>query len=290
MTDLPIVISGLPGSGKTTFLAALWHLVSNRADHTALSFVSLRSGDATHLNALAKRWRNAQTQIRTESGGNQVVSMNLISQATGISSRLIFPDLSGESFRDMWEERECSATLAEIFKNGEGMLLFVNSDRIQSPLLTVDVAAQAEQLGVPIPAGQNIPWNPRLAPTQVQLVDLLQLLRLPPLVVGFKKIALIMSAWDKVADEHRSPENFVAERLPLLDQYLRSGGDGWIWRVYGVSAQGGDYEEDNKKVTPEERARIDGLKSLDNPSERIRVVSEHTESHDLTEPIAWLVE
>lgn len=288
MTDRSIVICGLPGSGKTTFLAALWHLVTARVDQTALRFESLRHGDATHLNELATRWRNAKTQIRTELGGEQFVSMNLLDPA-GAAVRLTFPDMSGESFRDMWEDRECPKSVAEILTGGEGMLFFINADRIQFPLLTVDVAAQAENLGAPLAPGQEVPWDPRLAPTQVQLVDLLQLFRIPPIHIGARRVAVILSAWDKVIVEGRSPESFLAEQLPLLDQYLRSGADDWIWEVYGVSAQGGDYEEDNKEMTPDQRAKINGLKALDKASERIRVVSGAAESHDLTEPVAWLM-
>jgi hypothetical protein len=134
-----------------------------------------------------------------------------------------------------------------------------------------------------------VKWNALLAPTQVQLVDLLQLFRAFPIDVGLRRIAIIFSLWDKVAAEGRSPEEFLGEQLPLLDQYLRSGADGWIWQVYGVSAQGGDYETDNEEPTPTQRARIDELKALDKPSMRINVISGTTVSHDLTEPIAWLM-
>jgi hypothetical protein len=59
--------------------------------------------------------------------------------------------------------------------------------------------------------------------------------------------------------------------------------------VYGVSAQGGDYETDNEKPSPTQLERINELKALDEPSLRIKVVSENTVSNDLTEPIAWLM-
>ncbi len=52
----------------------------------------------------------------------------------------------------------------------------------------------------------------------------------------------MLSAWDKVEDEGHDPETFLTQELPLLDQYLRQGTDGWDFRIYGLSAQGGDYE------------------------------------------------
>ena len=111
MTERSMIICGLPGSGKTTFLAALWHLVSSREIETALRFESLRNGDAAHLNALATRWRSARIQDRTAVAANRLVSMNLL-DAGGNPVRLTFPDLSGESYRRMWEERDCDPAVA----------------------------------------------------------------------------------------------------------------------------------------------------------------------------------
>jgi hypothetical protein len=283
-----MIICGLPGSGKTTFLAALWHLVTSREIDTALRFESLRNGDSSHLHALATRWRSAKIQDRTAVAANRFVSMNLLNRDDN-PVRLTFPDLSGESYRRMWEERDCDPAVAEILTTGEGLLLFVHADQIQSPKSVVEVAAQSKKLGIEVTDEQDAPWRPRLAPTQVQIVDLLQLFRSPPLKVGLQRVAIMLSAWDKVVAEKRTPEAFLAEWLPFLDQYLRSSADGWTCRVYGVSAQGGDYEAENKEMTGPQRADLEALRTLDQPSMRIKVISESGESHDLTEPVAWLM-
>lgn len=291
MTDRSVTICGFPESGKTTYLAGLWHLVTARAKQTSLRFESLSNGDFSHLNALSKRWRDGLTQLRTDirwNQSNQLVTMNLL-DGSDAPLRLTFPDLSGESFRMMFEDRDCAPEIADILTRGEGMLFCIHADKIRQPLMVIDVAAQSKALGIDIPGGQKIPWSPNLAPTQVQIVELLQLFCLPPLGLNCRRIAITLSAWDKVSDEGRTPQGFLAERLPLLDQYLRSGADEWTWRVYGVSAQGGDYEEEEAKLTPSQLVKLQELRALDEPSLRIRVVSEGTESHDLTEPIAWLI-
>ena len=92
MIERSITICGFPESGKTTFLAALWHLVTARADETSLRFESLRNGDSTHLNALAARWRNGLTQVRTDIRSKQSVSMNLL-DSSNVSLRLTSPDV-----------------------------------------------------------------------------------------------------------------------------------------------------------------------------------------------------
>jgi hypothetical protein len=288
MKDRSISICGFPESGKTSYLAAMWHLVTAKAEQTALEFESLRNGDASHLNALATRWRNGLKQDRTEIQSNKLVSMNLKNTA-GELMRLTLPDLSGESYRTMFEDRECDPLVAKILDDSQGILLLVHADTIKVPLMVTTVAAQTQALGSTIPDNQEVVWAPRLAPTQIQLVELLQLFRLAPLNVQTSRIAIVLSAWDKVESEGKQPEPFLAERLPLLKQYLEAGADKWQWKVYGVSAQGGDYEKEGEPLLGAKLARLIDLKALEEPSMRIRVVSGSSVSSDLTEPIAWLL-
>ena len=288
MKDRSISICGFPESGKTSYLAALWHLVTAKAEQTALEFDSLRNGDASHLNALATRWRNGLKQDRTEIQSNKLVSMNLKNTA-GELMRLTLPDLSGESYRAMFEDRECDPLVAKILDDSQGILLLVHADTIKAPLMVTTVAAQTQALGSTITDNQEVAWAPRLAPTQIQLVELLQLLRLAPLSVQTSRVAVVLSAWDKVESEGKQPDLFLAERLPLLKQYLEAGADKWQWKVYGVSAQGGDYEKEGEPLSGAKLAKLNGLKALEEPSMRIRVVSGNSVSSDLTEPIAWLL-
>jgi hypothetical protein len=285
MSKRSIVIIGLPASGKTTFLAALWHLITARDVETTLTFDTLRTGSAAHLNEIAARWRNAQVQDRTAVGGHRV-TMNL-KNAAGAPVRVTFPDVAGEAYRRMWEDRDCAPEIAEILKTG-AVLLFIHSDTIRPPKWVVDEIALSKEAGLPMPAGEQVPWHPRLAPTQVQLVDLLQLLRVPPLDTGRRRLAIMLSAWDKASGEGLSPHTYLERKLPLLAQYLRRGSDGWVWRVYGLSAQGGDY--DPVEPGAPQNPQAETLRNLDRPSTRIRLVADSKETHDLTEPLAWLME
>jgi Double-GTPase 1 len=284
MGERSVVIIGLPASGKTTFLAALWHLVTARDIDTRLRFGTLRIGDVTHLNAIAARWREAKVQDRTAVLGTRVVSMNLVNGA-GEALRVTFPDVPGEAYRRMWEERECESQLVDILK-ATGVLLFIHADTIHAPRWVVDEVALSRELGLGVAEGEVIAWHPRLAPTQVQVIDLLQLLRTAPLDIGPRRLAVMLSAWDKARAEGLSPAEYLQSKLPLLAQYLRRAADGWDWRVYGLSAQGGDYDplEQGERVPEAEE-----LRRLDRPSTRIQLVGEGSETHDLTEPLAWLM-
>jgi len=286
MAERSVVIIGLPASGKTTFLAALWHLVTARDVETTLRFGGLRAGDASHLNAIAARWRDAKVQDRTAVSGNRLVSMNLLN-SDGVPVRVTFPDVPGEAYRRMWEDRDCQVEIAEVLQAG-GVLLFIHADTIQTPKWIVDEVALSKRLGLEVPDGEVVPWHPRLSPTQVQIVDLLQLLRTPPLDVGPRRLAVMLSAWDKADGEGLSPAAYLEAKLPLLAQYLGRRADLWTSRVYGLSAQGGDYDpvEEHADRLP----AAEDLRNLDRASMRIRLVGIDSKTHDLTEPLAWLME
>jgi len=281
MEERSILICGLHESGKTTFLAALWHLVTAREISTALQFRSLKDGDHVHLNMIAGVWRDAKQQKRTELTSRQIVTMNL-KDSSGNPVRVTFPDLSGETYRKMWEDRECDLDVVSILKTGKGVLLFINADHIKDARSVVEEVEQTKALGMePSVESEQRQWEPRVASTQVKLVDILQMLNSHPLDIGPRRVAVMLSAWDKIIAEERTPDEFLKERMSLLEQYLSSSPGIDSWRVYGVSAQGGDF-----KATEE----VDALKAKDKASTRIRLFFGNDESHDLTEPLLWLMQ
>lgn len=287
MTRRSIVVIGLPGSGKTTFLAALWHLIFSREIATQLGFGGLMQGDKKHLNEISTRWRNAQMQERTQIAGDRLVSLNFRSPSGDVTT-VTFPDVAGEAYRQMWEVRECERAVAETLTQGN-VLLFIHADNIKSPQWIADNAAVLQMLGLPAERnGEPVDWHPRLAPTQVQLVGLLDLLTESPLDVGPRRLAVMLSAWDRAKGERLSPTEFVRVKLPLLAQYLETNSDQWDARVFGVSAQGGEYDDVQSDALPKQSA--EELRSIDNPSARIELTDGASSVHDLTVPIAWLMQ
>ncbi|WP_294642964.1 hypothetical protein [uncultured Aureimonas sp.] len=280
-----ISVIGLPGSGKTTYLAALWHLVRAGEVPTRLRFGDLRHGNYRHLNDIAARWRQALEQDRTQIAGMRMVAMDLVSE-DGSGVRVTFPDVPGEDYQRMWENREVGFELADALAAG-GVALLVNGDRIEAPRWIHDDAELCRLMGIPYVPGEPVPWRPSFAPTQVQLVELLQSVQRAPLARGPRRLAVMVSAWDKAEGERKDPDAFVRTKLPLLHQYLTAGRDPWTWRAYGVSAQGGDYDSSREGSPP--CAEAEALRDVDLPSERIRLVTGDLESHDLTETIEWLI-
>jgi Double-GTPase 1 len=188
---------------------------------------------------------------------------------------------------------ECDLQLAQIVSSGEGVLLFVHADQVKRPVGVAEAVALAEALGGKHPKPTvSEKWHPKDAPTAVQVVEMLQMLRRNALRSPARRLAIMLSAWNKVEDEGLNPEAFLAREVPLLDQYLLQGDGGWEFRIYGLSAQGGDYEPnlpEGEEIDPDLKAKIDAIRRIEEASARIWLLSPGP-STDLTEPIAWVVE
>ncbi|ESZ12236.1 hypothetical protein X737_27920 [Mesorhizobium sp. L48C026A00] len=295
-----ISIIGLPGSGKTTFLAALWELVNERRLPKVLRFHSIGDNDQSYLRKIVKVWRSAKEQARTRLIGLSAVKMNL-QNGVGNVVQITMPDAPGEDFRSMWEERELGRVLGDSLAAGSIMLL-VNGNKVKGPAWITERATQRRAIKVQKVEVLPRDWEPSFAPTQVQLVDLLQQISHPPVGRACRKIVVMISAWDKAEGEGLTPDAFLVQKLPLLAQYLEAGRDGWTYRAYGVSAQGGEYdrnaenaekneegEEPEKKAKPAKGKDADRLREVDIPANRIRLVFGERESNDLTEPLQWLM-
>ena len=55
MADATVVVLGLPASGKTTYLAALWHSLTSRKVNGRYKLVELLAGNGDYLKTIASR-------------------------------------------------------------------------------------------------------------------------------------------------------------------------------------------------------------------------------------------
>ncbi len=277
MSALYHTIMGLPRSGKTTFLAALWHILDAGETETQLVLDKL-VGDHTHLNAIVAAWRRCEPMPRTSIAAETVVTMHMHEPASDQRVVLSFPDLSGESMERQFAERTAARDFIAGAARAGGLLLFINADRGQDGMTILDVA----EFGDAAPAEEAAlhaaePWSPAVVPEQVQLVDLLQQMMRPPFERRLRKLAIIISAWDVVAAPALTPQAWLAHEMPLLDQFLDTNGASFTVASYGVSAQGGRLDADDREPLARQV-----------PSLRIRCVGPGAAPHDITAPISWL--
>ncbi len=294
MREISVLLSGLVDAGKSTWLAALWQVFETDSFDSALT-LGAYLGDQRYIVELNRRWTRCQPFERTPIKSPGAVEVSL-RDAEGAEARLEIPDLSGELFQEHWASRHWEPDFDRDIQVADGLLLMASTLTegvlMLRDLNTLSVAAGEEDpetgdeggdlADAPkveeTPNDEERKWDPRKSPDQVQLVEHLQFVALRrssrPLPV-----ALMLSAWDQVrtAGIDLSPEEWLAQEMPLLDQYLKANRDLFPSAVYGVSAQGGDLEKDKEK-----------LLSMA-PIERLEVVDGTQSSRDLTVPLAWVV-
>lgn len=281
------VIMGLPASGKTTFLAALWHLVESVETDCRLVMDGYR-GDFTYLNSIADAWRNFQKIPRTSQTGDTEVTIHLHDRETNTRGTALFPDLAGEIFDLQVEERRCRPEFIKQADAEDGILFFINANVKEDGLSIVDyntrLPPEFREPNLPdqggVTASVTMPeWEPKFLPAQVRIVQLLSDLIRAPFTNRPRKLALLISAWDLARDQGHTPDQWLALNMPLVHQFFRANGKSFTSRVYGVSAQGVNLDDD---------AAVDVAADL-MPSRRIQIVGHDDGEHDLTAPLVWLM-
>lgn len=277
-----VVVAGLPKSGKTTFLAALWETVSSRYISTSLQLKSLK-GDYEYLNAIRDAWADCNEVSRTPIAAERVVTMVLEDPQSHRILELHLPDPSGESFKNQWVDRTAPAAYKDFVEVASGVAVFLHPLYVEDGTLIKD--AQAALVGIerPVSAIQGsdeatVPFDLSRVATQVILVELLQFIAQLRPHDNPPRVAVIVSAWDLVpVGERAAPSEWLRKNLPLLEQYLVANREAAPFKVFGVSAQGGDLKD------------AQNLRTFQRPTDRISVTDGQTESKDITWPVRWLI-
>jgi hypothetical protein len=273
-------MAGLPETGKTTFLAALWHVAKSHEVPGSMR-LERREGDQEYLNQIADAWSRCAELERTPGEGEMGVTILLRDPESNGIVRLSIPDMSGELFAAQWESRRCTAAFADLVRQAGGCLLFLHPGKMIETQWITDANATLdawgkEDSGEGGEAGETsagADWEAKLAPTQVQMVELLQFTS--ELTESQLPLAVIVSAWDLV-EEQTTPAEWVEKRMPLLWQYIAANPASYAVSYMGVSAQGGQ--------------RLDAsLLEHETASHRIQVHAPGGKEHDITQPIRWLM-
>jgi hypothetical protein len=290
------LLVGLPGAGKTTFLAALWQVVESEEVPGSL-VVSEVHGIRDHLNKIRETWVKCQPFERTRIPAEKMVSFRLKHPQSGDIVELALPDLSGETFKLQWEKHEWTSDFEKLASESSGVLLFIHPSTIEEPvridptldclaatLDNGDVGAKASDSESSPQKEQSFPsaiveeWTPEKTPAQVKLVEILQFLRFRPFADRILPVAVVVSAWDLIADGNNAT-SWLEKRLPLFAQFLQANREEIPSAVFGISAQGGEL------------SKAAQLQHHINASNRIIVSApDRSTTHDITAPIKWLLE
>ena len=265
-----IVLVGLPKSGKSSFLAALRHLMISREVSTAINLERF-AGNEAHANALSAHWHDVLPFGRTSMLEEGQVAVIGSKRDTGDPVTLDLPDLSGERFRQLAGSRTCVASLQSALLGADGVLLFVNAWKEFEDASKDEVGHTA--------AMAPEPWDPEGMPEQAHLLEILNFLNRYPAPAKRRRVALIVSAWDVVDPDHTCPSSWLEQHRFMLWRFLSNNRALFDTRAYGVSALGGDPEDPETAVK---------LRAFAEPSRRIAIVGHGAGQHDLTAPLLWL--
>jgi GTPase SAR1 family protein len=189
-----VLAVGLPRAGKTTFMAALWHVLQAEDVPGALRLTRL-TGDAKYLNSITTAWREYHEVAGTLQQSEELGILMSLTDGVRSGFDLVFPDLAGETFQQQWTDREWSADFDSLASKTTGLLVFVHPCMVE-PLEIYEARKflqleEEEQKETPEEQADDADsfkqepatekkdaasafWDARDAAGQVQLVDVLQ--------------------------------------------------------------------------------------------------------------------
>jgi hypothetical protein len=276
------VMIGLPDTGKTTFLAAFWHVIKNAESVPGALQLAGIKGDRTYLNKIEQQWMACLPLERTKIAW-QAVTIQVREPVSGEAVELSIPDISGELYEVFqWGKRECPRSYAALAATAAGAIFFVHphATKETDPITEVDRALagltdDCHAASRETSQTKAEPWDPKRVPTQIKLVELLQFFLSH--TSAPVRLAVVVSAWDCVTERGMTPDRWLETRIPLVHQFLAANDDRFTHCVYGVSAQGGPLE------------KAEQLREESKAVRRIRVVGVEGESNDITAPVRWLM-
>jgi len=265
---------GLPGAGKTTFLAALWHSINNTSVETKLKLNKINNGQ--YLAQLSRKWVDAEPLERTVPSNEQKdICINLI-MPNKETFDLFLPDLSGETFQKQYAHREISEALVEYVKAADTILFFIHVDEVKSYGFIPEHFTNSSEDNI-IQRLVRVPQ--KHDPLQVQTIELLQFIlelrKYEKINIGF-----VFSAWDLVKQNinEMTPKDFLFDHMNMLWQFCNSNSDILHYSLWGISAQGGNLDD------------RDILLEKDFPIERIVVEdADGNNGRDITLPLYSLM-
>lgn len=301
MSDYRVIMVGMPETGKTSYLAALWQVLESAEVESKLRLAATPA-DRQYLNEIRGSWEGGEAVKRTTGAGIEQVALRL-EVVGGPKIELSLPDIAGEVFQNLWRSHVLTPRVVDIVKSADGVLLFVHPEEVatyarideaNTLLSELDVGGETPQGGAGGGVGppesaekanheavqdlKSAPaYDPKRSCTAVQLVDVLQSLWHLGAGAG-ARTAVVVSAWDLVK-EKTTPDKWLSRTLPLLHQLLAARSPERAYRVFGVSALGGDISDPARRVELLARA---------NASSRIVCVDGDEMSTDVTRPLLWL--
>ena len=247
-------IIGLPSSGKTTFLAALGYVL-NMSDKNAIVLSSC--SDSEYINNISEQWSSCKRMEHTHIEALEEIRMK-VRESGGDEYELVLPDRAGELFKKKYKSGHSEVELHTALRENEKILLFVNPALICPEPMIGNISKKYREFKKGEIISQPSETEAENGSSdssgfalgdQAEHVELLQSIlasELPSI-----HITIVISAWDAFmgSEEIKKPEDTLYQCLPLLWQVIESHKNTLHVSYWGISAQGGNWDDPEEKET-----------------------------------------
>ena len=282
MSITKCMIAGLPGSGKSTYIGALWYCLMHPDNIEGIKLVADKmnlADDLTVLNRLSDAYKNMQLIDRNYSDQNETVQINLKVADSDTRLQVEVPDFLGENFRDLVELKE-SELVSKWLNDTDTLVYFMNE--VTPPEFEDDHGPEDDES--PMPAKDVPPFSIKTISAVAMNIMVLKCLLSKK---TFKKVVIVLSWWDKNTENGvvpNNPQKYLKEYSPALFNFIQYHIP--KFEIIGLSAQGqeypkedqGDYEATKKEIKAKTR---EGKRSFVEIEDKIL--------HDLSLPLYLLI-
>jgi hypothetical protein len=276
MSEDAVLLIGEPETGKTNYIARL--IVALDRGDCGLQITGLPD-ELNAFRTLASTLLGGKYVQHTKAGSTTQIVLDIARTSDNVEiGRVVVPDFAGEDCRKIVMNRRWSEAWESAVQSTRGILVFVRSTKLQTAHDWCELhrVQGAEELMRDF-SGSELP-------SDILLVELLQLMFSAKRSSAKLKIGVVLSCWDEVPKEFNDfgPEAYAKENLPLLHQYLVANSDRIESRYLGVSSTSGDLNEPKYNAVYKEDPHAAGyVVSSD------RGKTNH--SKNLTLPVEWVL-
>jgi GTPase SAR1 family protein len=204
-----------------------------------------------------------------------------LADSTGRPVDLLWPDYGGEQISQILQQRGVDDAWKQRIETADGFLLFIRLHDVVDYKNIVEhpLAADLERR-----SHSEEHTEPDLS-SQAGIVEMLQILlwstrkRGRPRLLS-PKLGVLLTCWDELDNIEKEPSNVLAERAPLLEQFIRGTWAAGSCFIYGLSSL--ERSLDPNKVDDE--FVIKGPESFG-----YVVRPDGSRTHDLTAPISGML-
>lgn len=276
------MIAGLPGSGKSTYIGALWYCLMHPEKIEGIKMVADKmnlADDLTVLNRLSDAYKYVKLIDRNYSDQNETVQINLKVADSDTRLQVEIPDFLGENFRDLVELKE-SELVSEWLKDTDTLVYFMNE--VTPPEFEDDHGPEDDDS--PMPAKEVPQFSIKTISAVAMNIMVLKCLLSKK---SFKKVVIVLSWWDQKTNNgttKNNPQEYLKDNSPALFNFIQHHIPNF--EIIGLSAQGQEYpkeDQGNYEVAKNE------IKAKMREGKRSFVEIEDEIIHDLSLPLYLLI-